>query len=314
MNLNENKDIKPEIIEIPNSDTENIENIEKDSFLDYIIKYSKKIFIFNSIVLLISFILLLYFTISIDRFDNNFILNQVLKYSLIIIIQYAMALLVINYNTKVNYTRKVIHMSYFLLPQLIDNVIIKYKKNIYTECWNIWIILFLLLLISEEIRKRFNFINVMFKAVDRPEDRPYTLIWFSSQVIFTLIIIIPFSVYFSKIEKEHLIFIPILINALGDGLAEPVGIRFGKNKYKTRACFSSREYERSFEGSFCVFIVSLIIILCYIPYLSINQVLFCLFLIPISSTVAEAYAPHTWDSPIITLVVCSLLSISQQMK
>ena len=39
MNLNENKDIKPEIIEIPNSDTE---NIEKDSFLDYIIKYSKK--------------------------------------------------------------------------------------------------------------------------------------------------------------------------------------------------------------------------------------------------------------------------------
>ena len=68
----------------------------------------------------------------------------------------------------------------------------------------------------------------MFKAVDRPEDRPYTLIWFSSQVIFTLIIIIPTCVYFSKIEKEHLIFIPILINALGDGLAEPVGIRLEK--------------------------------------------------------------------------------------
>ena len=82
----------------------------------------------------------------------------------------------------------------------------------------------------------------MFKAVDRPEDRPYTLIWFSSQIISTLIIVIPFSVYFSRIDKIGLIFIPILINGLADGLVEPVGIRFGKHKYKTRACLSSREY------------------------------------------------------------------------
>ena len=153
-----------------------------------------------------------------------------------------MALLVIYKNAKVNYTRKVVHISYFI-AQLLDILLIDYHKNFYTEIWNIWIILLLLFLANEKFRNKIRFLEIMYKAIDRPEDKPYTLFWFSTQIISTLFVIIPFSIYFSSLDKVSLIFIPILINGLADGLAEPVGIRFGKHKYKTKSCCSSRIYQ-----------------------------------------------------------------------
>jgi len=292
-----------------NSENNNENNNENNKILNYICNNSFYFFIFNSIFLVCSFVALLVLQHSTDL-NYLFWINQILKYCLILVIQYGMAMLVIHYNVKVNYTRKVIHMSYFLWPQLLDKELSTYNKDKYTEFWNVWIVLFLLFLGCKHIRDKITIINTMFKAVDRPEDQPYTLIWFSSQIISTLIILIPFSVYFSRIHKINLVFIPILINALADGLAEPVGIRFGKNKYKTRACLSTVEYERSYEGSFCVFIVSFIIIMFYLPYLHTNQYIFCLLTIPILTTLTEAYSPHTWDSPLITLIVCCLLSIA----
>lgn len=311
-NIDDNKIIIEEDIITEN---ENEEVVNNNYILDYICDNSEKVFLINTIFIFLFFVVLLTTTILFNPdLDYLFFVNQGSKYILVLCIQYVMALLVIKYNVKVNYTRKVIHMSYFLWPQILDKELLEYKKNKYTEFWNVWIVLFLLLMISEEVRKRISFINTMFKAVDRPEDKPYTLIWFSSQIIFTLIILLPFSVYFSRIEEINLIFIPILINALADGLAEPVGIKFGKNKYKTKACLSSKEYERSYEGSFCVFIVSFIIIICYFSYMIINQFIFCLMTIPILTTYTEAYSPHTWDSPLITLVVSSILCISTLIK
>ena len=289
-----------------------IDNQTKDKYiLDFICSNPYKLLFCNSAILFVSCIVLSTLTILYNNdLDKYFWINQGTKYIILSIIQYFMALLVVYKNVKVNYTRKVIHVSYFLIPQLLDIILIEYEKNKYTALWNVWIILFLLLLLSEPIRAKINIIDTMFKAVDRPEDRPYTLIWFSSQIITTLAVIIPFSVYFSRIDKIGFVFIPILVNGLADGLAEPVGIRFGKHKYKTRACLSRREYERSYEGSLCVFLVSLIIILCYYGYMAINQYIFCCLTIPIITTATEAYSPHTWDSPCIFFVVCGLLVLS----
>ena len=283
--------------------------------LETICNNAYTIFLCNSSILFISCIVLTTLTILYNNdLDKYFWINQCIKYIIVSIIQYFMALLVVYKNVKVNYTRKVIHVSYFMIPQLLDILLIEYEKNKYTEFWNVWIILFLLLLLAEPVRNKISLIDTMFKAVDRPEDRPYTLIWFSSQIITTLIVIIPFSVYFSRIDKIGFVFIPILVNGLADGLAEPVGIRFGRHKYKTRACLSSREYTRSFEGSLCVFLVTLIIILCYYGYMDIYQYVFCLLTIPIITTFTEAYSPHTWDSPCIFFVVCGLLTLSDLIQ
>ena len=314
INENYNNNTSSSIIleEVIKEDTkDNNETNDRSKLLHFLCQNSYPLFIINAIFIVCFFIVLVALTALYNsNLNYKFWLNQVIKYLLLSFIQFLMALLVVKKDVKVNYTRKVVHISYFILPQLLDITIFKYRKDKYTEFWNVWLILYLLLILSEHVRKRLKLIDYMFKAVDRPEDRPYTLIWFSSQIITTLIIIIPFSVYFSKINKVGLVFIPILINGLADGLAEPVGIRFGKHKYKTKGCLSNKEYERSYEGSLCVFIVSNIIVLSYYKYMEQGSYIFNVLTIPSIITFTEAYAPHTWDSPCIFLVVCSLLSIS----
>ena len=53
---------------------------------------------------------------------------------------------------------------------------------------------------------------------------------------------------------SDLLFIPVMTTGIGDGLAEPVGIAWGKHKYKTRGLCSPKLYTRSYEGSFTVYI------------------------------------------------------------
>lgn len=122
----------------------------------------------------------------------------------------------------------------------------------------------------------------------------------------------PFIIYLGSINKMDLKLIPVLINSLGDGLAEPVGVRFGKRKYKTNAIFSKRKYERSIEGSMCVFTVSIITIALFRVHFTPIQFIFAIILIPILMTLAEAKAPHTWDTPVLFFTAgISLIGILQ---
>ena len=159
-----------------------------------------------------------------------------------------------------------------------------------------------LFLFIPPIRNRISILDTAFMSIDRPEDRPYTLLWITTQTAGNFLVTIPFSTYLILIDRMELIFIVMLINGFGDGLAEPIGIRFGKHKYETRALFTKRKYVRSIEGSSCVFFASLIVIIFF--HLSFNpiQFLVALITIPIVMTLAEAFAPHSWDNPFLSLV------------
>merc|ERR1719395_98902 len=84
---------------------------------------------------------------------------------------------------------------------------------------------------------------------------------------------------------------------LGDGLAEPIGKRFGKHKYSVYALFTKKRYTRSYEGSANVFFWTLVGVLVAIPQLNIAQVLFLAILLPPAVTLAESFSPHGWDNP-----------------
>jgi len=109
-------------------------------------------------------------------------------------------------------------------------------------------------------------------------------------------------VFVMNAHHYDFVFIPILINGIGDGLAEPVGIRFGRHAYQTRALFTKKRYTRTLEGSACVFVTSIIAVLLYNPLLSPSQFIAALLIIPILMTLAEAFSPHSWDSPFLFLV------------
>ncbi len=139
----------------------------------------------------------------------------------------------------------------------------------------------------------------MFTAFDRPEDRPYTLKWLFTQYLATYLVALPLWLLFKTQNHTEAIPIIILINAIGDGLAEPIGVTWGKHKYKTGALFTKDKFTRSYEGSACVFVIAVLALIVYRDSFTANQFIVAMLTVPVISTLAEAKSPHTWDSPFI---------------
>lgn len=230
--------------------------------------------------------------------DKNFILTQVVGIVAHFSIAYFNGLLVRHKNVKVNYTRKINHFFLFFLPIFLNNILV-YERTLESTIFSICIMTATLLIYIEPVRTRISPIGTAFLSFDRPEDRPYTLLWLTTQVAMAGVVLIPLLIYFSSIGMINLIYIPVLINGLGDGLAEPVGVRFGKHSYQTWALFTRKKFTRTLEGSACVLIVSIITVILFKSSFSPPQFIAALICIPVIMTLAEAFAPHTWDTPFL---------------
>ena len=229
-----------------------------------------------------------------------FFVNQAVKFFLLYMVQYGCGFLAVKKGVKVNYTRKINHFVLFFIPIYLD------RFFAHPETFGLFIISSLfsistLLIYIEPVRKRVFFINRMFASFDRPEDRPHTLLWLSTQIAGGFLVIVPMIMLYAHHGLQHLIMIPILINGIGDGLAEPVGVRFGRHKYRVYALFSKRLYHRTLEGSACVFLTSLVVIAFYHDAFTLQQWILALIAVPVCMTLAEALSPHTWDTPFLFL-------------
>jgi len=157
------------------------------------------------------------------------------------------------------------------------------------------------------VRNNIPIIATAFSSFDRPEDRPYTLLWYTSQVIIGYLVMIPIIALYDHYHMFDMLNIQILIGVFGDGLAEPIGIRFGKHKYTTYSIFSLKKYVRTLEGSLTIFITSVIVIFLFQHSFNHIQFFIALAIIPIAMTLAEAVSPHTWDDPLMIIVGSSLI-------
>lgn len=218
-------------------------------------------------------------------------------------------LVVVYKNIKVNYTRKIQHLFAYLLPLLFHLFISKpasetgLYKPVISAVWGYWFVLLAFLVVIYPLRTRSRIIFIMFSCLDRPEDRPHTLKWIVTQVVLGYVIIQTFTwycAYSNRLDAQALSFIFVLTTGVGDGLAEPVGIAWGTFKYKTRALCSSRSFTRSLQGSACVFLVCAIC--CagfYHTWDNWLQFVVAILVIPLVMTLAEAFSPHTWDTPFL---------------
>jgi dolichol kinase len=129
------------------------------------------------------------------------------------------------------------------------------------------------------------------------------LLWLTTQIIAGYAVLIPMSLVFARYAIKELIFTPIVIHGLGDGLAEPIGMRFGRHKYTTRTFLSTKHtHTRSYEGSACVLVVGILAVLFFHDSFTSAELLAALLATPILTTLAEAWSPHTWDTPYMFLV------------
>jgi phytol kinase len=153
-----------------------------------------------------------------------------------------------------------------------------------------------------------------FACIDRPEDRPYTLLFAQVQTFCGLALVVPMQYWSFYNEIGLLGAMPAFALGLGDGLAEPIGKRFGKHKYKVRAVFTDKEFTRSYEGSANVFFWTLMGVLYASPELNIAQIIFLAVLLPPAMTITEARSPHTCDNPFMIGVGWIFAAIALQIQ
>lgn len=244
---------------------------------------------------------------------DNFFLFESFQIIAIYSINFTLGLLVIKYQVKVNYTRKIFALSFMLLTMYLVGTF-PFESTPFTTAVNGFMIVLCLMTMAEPFRKRCQFLNTAFTAINRPEDQPYTLLWLPTELLMMSIILFFMQSYLSNYEQSILFYIIILTAGFGDGLAEPIGVRFGKHKYNVRSLVSGRKYTRSIEGSLCIFVTGLITTVYFQEYLTADQFILAICLIPITMTLAEAFSPHTWDGPFLyftgSLITILILEVS----
>ncbi|MEI2266234.1 hypothetical protein [Erwinia sp. CGal63] len=213
-----------------------------------------------------------------------------------------LGMLASNYNIKINYTRKIGHFSMFIFPgvvYLLFNISNSTDKIIIASLSSVCFFLSLLGFFREKLK----YLSLSFRAIDRPEDRPYTLVWIFSQTFVGFIVLGAFSLLWNKLNiPQEFMYMTILTTTLGDGLAEPVGVRFGKHKYKVKGFLIEKTFYRSYEGSLVVFLAALILALCFINQFHGAGKMLMIFVFPLAMMLTEAKSPHTWDTPFLFFV------------
>lgn len=95
----------------------------------------------------------------------------------------------------------------------------------------------------------------------------------------------------------------------GDAIAEPVGVRFGKHKYKVPSLKKVKVAERSLEGSFSVLLVSSILSLILFATLyqfSLGKAFIASFVLSVVLTLVEAVSFHGSDNFTIQVAASGL--------
>ena len=103
----------------------------------------------------------------------------------------------------------------------------------------------------------------------------------------------------------------VCLAMIGDGFAEPIGVRFGRIKYKTYALFTKKRFFRTVEGSLTVFISTIGVLFWFGDLFTEKQFICAIALLPITLMFTEAISPHTWDGPFLSgvsgILVCFIL-------
>lgn len=237
---------------------------------------------------------------GLSSMDANLILAQFLKISMLCAIAFLCGILVQKWGVRVNYTRKINHFALFCLPQAIDDLFLV-SRGVVPGIVNGFATVAMFGAFWEPVRSRVSWAQTMFLSFDRPEDRPHTLKWLVTQFLAALVVIVPMLLFFRQGGFGPLALMIMLIATVGDGLAEPIGIRFGQRAYQVRGWVLGRVYCRTYAGSVCVFVTGLAGVLLFYDSFSPIQFWIALAVIPPAMTIAEAVSPHTWDTPFLIL-------------
>lgn len=102
-----------------------------------------------------------------------------------------------------------------------------------------------------------------------------------------------------------------LVGGAADAVAEPVGVRFGRHRYRVPSLRKVEIAERSVEGSLSVLIVSIILSAVFFTayyHLSLSRSLLSSLLLSLAVVFVEAASPHGADNLTIQVAASGLAS------
>jgi len=255
----------------------------------------------------------------------------------------------------VNYTRKIARTFAVFKIFVLDEILPK-ESGGKTACNLLAQVgidqLIFVLMFCQANRRRNNWLSRWCKfaylCYDRPEDRPDSMRYEITENVIKWPLLLAFLFAYLRIDpdagagsmgdqsdgenRDSLVYIPLCITTIGDGLAEPVGVWGSqyfkrvwnldvtfrtKSLYTSEGGFWSGDFRRSYPGSLCVFLVS-IFALIGIPRTLFDlaklwspaQFIYLMCMLPFWATVTEAVAPHTCDGPFLICVVCGLIIVA----
>jgi dolichol kinase len=146
-----------------------------------------------------------------------------------------------------------------------------------------------------------------FAANTRPSDAPYESLLFWTSWLMSILALLIADLAFMDIQLSRT---AALLVGISDGLAEPVGMRWGRHQYQIQWTQRMKPSTRSIEGSLCVALSSLVIILCCyvssgIPWWP--QLIGGALLVALALTLVEAVSPHGWDNFTVPITAALLL-------
>ncbi len=112
---------------------------------------------------------------------SDFWINELAQVATLAGVAYCSGLLV-DANVKVNYTRKINFFATFLSPLVLAHAL-PYERSPATTAVRLTVGVAMFVVLAEPIRSRIPALATMFRSFDRPEDRPHTLLWLSTQVL-----------------------------------------------------------------------------------------------------------------------------------
>jgi phytol kinase len=214
------------------------------------------------------------------------------------LLAYGLGHLVVRQVLPVYVSRKILHISFYLLPLFarawIPRVYLHHLGLSYTVG-----VLIHFLLYAQTFRNRSRFLNISFASLDREEDRPFSMRLLLLQKAEKLLVVNAsylFSYQFLKPRVFYLV--AYFAVTFGDGLAEPVGNWIKSPKYKTYSLFATRGNFRTVAGSACVYAVTALLIIWLLPHHDPHFFL-QLLIVPVAATLLEALSPKTLDNPFV---------------
>jgi hypothetical protein len=145
-----------------------------------------------------------------------------------------------------NNTRKLLGTVFFVAPMLAPmGVPSEFYASTLLASFAIFFVSLLPFL--QVFRNRSSVLHTAFASIDRPEDRPHTLLWFatSNAACFAVLAIVHLN---EMLQMGHYVVVVTAV-IVGDIVSGFVGYNFGRYRYRVPSLLPGKRYTRSIEGT-----------------------------------------------------------------